>query len=108
MDSGPPIVAHPTFTREVLRFSVPRRTEIYIALRAIERGDEHLERDEGNIYHLDLPLTPQRRLRLLLARGVKDHQDMALATDAFWVEEGAATPASRIEAARHDWDSWSP
>ncbi len=108
MDRTVAIVAHPTFTRAVLRLSIARRKEVYIALRAIERGDELLERDQGNIYHFDLAWEPGRRLRLLLARGVKGDREVALAVNAFWIDAGGMTSATRITAARRAWETWAP
>lgn len=115
MDNVLPIVAHPTFTRAVLRLPLPRRKEVYIALRAIERGDEQLEHDEANLFHFDLDWAGDRTtgatgrtFRLLLVRGTKDDRDVALATDAFWVEGGRSkTSGGRVDGARRAWKSWT-
>lgn len=108
MDKAVPIVAHPTFTRAVLRLSIARRTEVYIALRAIDRGDEQLEPDHGNVHHFDLAWMPDRSYRLLLARGVKGEREVALAVNAFWIGAGGKTSAARIKSARRAWEAWSP
>lgn len=114
MDNVLPIVAHPTFTRAVLRLPLPRRKEVYIALRAIERGDEQLEHDEANIFHFDLDWADARTagvtgrtFRLLLVRGIKNDREVALATDAFLAEAGGKTSGDRVDAARRAWDTWT-
>jgi hypothetical protein len=108
VDNLLPIVAHPDFTRAVLRLSLARRKEVYIALRAVERGDEQLLHDQANIYHLDLTWESGQPLRLLLARGIKRGREVALATTAYWVEPGAETSAARIKGAMQVWDAWVP
>lgn len=108
MDRALPIVADPTFTKAVLRLSLARRTDVYIALRAIERGDEQLTLDQGNVYHFDLTWGSGRSYRLLLARGTKWEREVALAVGAFWVDAGGKTSATRINAARRAWEAWSP
>lgn len=104
-----PVVAHPAFTTAVLRLPLPRRKEIYIALRAIERGElEPAGEGASMVCHLDLPSGSKRVLRLVLVRGLKSDREFALAVDAFWTQPGHGVTRVRARAAQQAWDAWKP